>query len=130
MILTRPTLIQLYFSAEGRLGRVGFWLLATTLVAALASFEQVAFGPARAVVAAPLKFALFVSGACVLAKRLHDRGRAGWWSAAVLFAFLIAWPGPRGWPGAIACLTVLAAAVELGLVRGERHFNRFGPPPS
>ena len=33
--------------------------------------------------------ALIFCGACVLSKRLHDRGRSGWWAALILFAVAI-----------------------------------------
>ena len=124
-----PSILQLFLSAEGRIARAPFWLAIGLLVGALAACDPLAHGPARGWLVAPIRFALFVSGACLLAKRLHDRDRAGWWSAVPLWAFCIVWPRPSGlmdWP---AVAVLIAATVELGLRPGVRRFNRFGPPP-
>jgi uncharacterized membrane protein YhaH (DUF805 family) len=73
--------------------------------------------------------ALLASGACVLSKRLHDRGRSGWWAALVLLALALVWPQARG-AGAVLALPVLVwALVELAILPGEQGANRFGPPP-
>ena len=73
---------------------------------------------------------MLFSAACVLSKRLHDRGRAGWWAAFPLWAFAVAWPAPHGVFGAIASLILVAAVVDLGVLPGQPAFNRFGPPPT
>jgi uncharacterized membrane protein YhaH (DUF805 family) len=66
--------------------------------------------------------------ACILSKRLHDRGRAGWWAFVPVWALVVVWPQPStplGWVGAV----VLAATlVELGLMPSRPEVNRFGPP--
>ena len=64
----------------------------------------------------------------MLAKRLHDRGRSGWWAAAILIAFNFTWPYPDSLIGAAGLLVVLWAAVELGWMKGEEGANRHGPP--
>lgn len=128
-MLRASDIIQLFLSAEGRIARSTFWLAVGLLVAVLAGWDAGVHGAARAWLGGPVKLLLFVSGACVLAKRLHDRDRAGWWSAAPLFAFCLVWPRPSGVLDWVALLVLSAAAVELGLRPGVRRFNRFGPPP-
>ena len=68
-------------------------------------------------------------GACVLSKRLHDRGRSGWWAALVLFALVAVWPTPHGFGAFIFSLILVWAAVELGVMQSEAGANRFGPSP-
>jgi uncharacterized membrane protein YhaH (DUF805 family) len=65
----------------------------------------------------------------VLSKRLHDRGRSGWWAAMVLVAFAAIWPAPHGFLGFLACVVLVWTAVELGVMGGEQGSNRFGPNP-
>jgi uncharacterized membrane protein YhaH (DUF805 family) len=67
--------------------------------------------------------------ASVLAKRLHDRGRSGWWSAIILLAVLLAF-GQPSLVVAIPCSLVLAwSLIDLGLMPGEPGSNRYGPNP-
>lgn len=127
--MPRASALQLFFSPEGRVGRATFCLSTGLLVGLLAIFEHEVNGLARALLAGPVKLALFVSGVCVLSKRLHDRGRSGWWGAAPLFAFLAVWPWPQGWRGLLGVVVLAVSVFELGLGPGERRFNRFGPPP-
>jgi uncharacterized membrane protein YhaH (DUF805 family) len=74
--------------------------------------------------------ALLFPTACILSKRLHDRGRAGWWAFLVVWALIEVWPRPRtafSW----LFLPILAMAfVELGLMPGRAGANRFGPNPA
>jgi uncharacterized membrane protein YhaH (DUF805 family) len=73
--------------------------------------------------------ALLYGGACVLSKRLHDRGRSGWWAALVLFALVAVWPAPHGVGALVFTLILIWAAIELGVMHGEDGANRFGPSP-
>lgn len=127
--MSRPNLVRLFFSAEGRIGRATLWAAGGLSLGLLAAFEYGWPGPMRGWAAGPVKLTLFVAGACLLAKRLHDRGRAGWWSAFPLLALIFAWPRPAGWGGWLATAVLLIAAVDLLLGPGEPRFNRFGPPP-
>ena len=74
--------------------------------------------------------AVLFCGACILSKRLHDRGRAGWWAGLVLFAVAIIWPYPRGAFGLLFTPVLVWAAVELGFVRGQQGFNGYGADPT
>jgi uncharacterized membrane protein YhaH (DUF805 family) len=73
--------------------------------------------------------ALMFFGACVLSKRLHDRGHSGWWAALILFALAAVWSGPKDFFDFIFTLVLVWAVVELGVMAGELGTNRFGPNP-
>ena len=113
---------QLFFSSSGRLARTPFLVAATISTAA----AGVALHWLTGWVVYPV---LIFCSACVLSKRLHDRGRSGWWAAVILIAFSAAWPSPRGFLGGVGCLVIIWAVVELGLLSGEQGANRFGPNP-
>jgi uncharacterized membrane protein YhaH (DUF805 family) len=68
-------------------------------------------------------FALLFAGCCLVTRRLHDFGRAGWWTALYLALFIWSWPHPRSWPAAVLALLSL----ELVLRPGQVRANRFGP---
>jgi uncharacterized membrane protein YhaH (DUF805 family) len=72
---------------------------------------------------------LIASGACVLSKRLHDRGRSGWWAALVLLAMILIWRAPNGARILLALPVIIWSVVELGILSGEQGANRFGPSP-
>jgi len=72
---------------------------------------------------------LLYMGACVLSKRLHDRGRSGWWAALILFALIAVWPTPHGIGALIFTLILGWAVIELGVMQSEAGANRFGPSP-
>ena len=69
---------------------------------------------------------MFFMGACVLSKRLHDRGRSGWWAAIILLAIVMVWPSPQGFFDFLAGLVLLWAIVDLCIMPGERGDNRYG----
>jgi uncharacterized membrane protein YhaH (DUF805 family) len=65
----------------------------------------------------------------VLSKRLHDRGRSGWWSALILSAVAAVWPHPSSFFDFFFVLVLIWAAVDLGVMTGEAGANRYGPNP-
>ena len=72
--------------------------------------------------------ALLFTGACVLSKRLHDRGRSGWWAAVILLAAVAVHDTIEFWDFPFV-LVLVWAIVELGVLAGEQGANRFGPNP-
>ena len=124
---TRIDWPELFFSSSGRVGRLPFLLAAVSLIVMLALYQS-ALGDNvfTGVFAYPL---LFFSGACVLSKRLHDRGKSGWWAALVLAALVAVWPQPVGFLDFLFGVSLIWAAVELGLLGGEEGANRYGPNP-
>ena len=120
---------QLFFSSSGRVGRGPFLVAVAVLLAVLVLYDNVVFGFARMMTAWVVLSVLLFSALCVVSKRMHDRGRSGWWSALVLLAFWIVWPGPHGFFDFLWALVLVWAAVELGVIGGEQGANRYGPPP-
>jgi len=121
---------QLFFSSTGRLGRTPFLIATAGLLAVFAVYEGAVEGIVHWLTAWAVHGALLFAAACVLSKRLHDRGRAGWWAALVLLAFIVVWPEPDGFIDFLFALPLIWAAIELGVMGGEQGANRFGPPPA
>ena len=120
---------ELFWSAAGRASRGPFWVALVALFLASALYEAVG-GPLRLFTFWLVYPALLYSGACVLSKRLHDRGRSGWWAALLLLALIMVWPYPHGVPAVLALPVLVWGFVELGLLGGEQGANRFGPNPT
>lgn len=117
------------FSASGRLGRTPFLIGCAVLIAGAAIYEVWVPAPLHWLTGWFIYPGLLYMGACVLSKRLHDRGRSGWWTALILFALIAVWPTPHG-AGAIIFTLILGwAVIELGVMQSEAGANRFGPSP-
>jgi uncharacterized membrane protein YhaH (DUF805 family) len=120
---------ELFLTAQGRLARTPFLIGAAVLIAIAAIYEAWV-GPTLHWLTGWFVYpALIYAGACALSKRLHDRGRSGWWAALVLFALVAVWPHPHGFGSFLFSLILIWAAVELGVMHGEDGANRFGPSP-
>ena len=119
----------LFLSPKGRIDRRPFIVGVIVLIAVLALFQWLAVGEWWHVPVGWVFYPAWVYVAvCVLAKRLHDRGRSGWWAAAILIGFNFTWPYPDSLIGAVGLVVVVWAAVELGWMKGEEGANRHGPP--
>ena len=119
----------LFLSASGRAARGPTWIAAGLLFTISLIYEAVADPNLKLLTFWFVYPALLASAVCVLSKRLHDRGRSGWWAGIVLFALALEWPNPRG-GAAVAALPVMVwAIVELGVLSGEQGANRFGLSP-
>ena len=120
---------ELFFSGAGRASR-GPSLIAAALLLAIAVLYEAIVGATLHWLTGWIVYpALFFSGACVLSKRLHDRGRSGWWAALILFAVVAVWPRPDSFFDFIFALVLIWASVELGAMPGETGSNRYGPNP-
>lgn len=120
---------ELFWSASGRLARTPFLIGSAVLIAIAAIYEAWVGATLHWLTGWFVYPALLYSGACVLSKRLHDRGRSGWWAALILFALVAVWPTPHGFGALIFTLILLWAAIELGMMQSEAGANRFGPSP-
>ena len=128
---TRPYRINwsdVYFSASGRIGQVGFIIGVVSLWVGLALFQAIVQGDLRFLgwVFYP---GLIGSASCVLSKRLHDRGRSGWWATPIIIAFIMVWPIPKQFLDFLGVLMLLWTIIDLGFMPGERGENRYGPNP-
>jgi uncharacterized membrane protein YhaH (DUF805 family) len=120
---------ELFFSAEGRAPRASSWLGAGVLVAVAAIYEALV-GPTLHWLTGWFVYpALVYCGTCVLAKRLHDRGRSGWWAALIIAAVVAVWPHPSGFLDFVFFLVLAWAGIELGVMPGEWGSNRHGANP-
>jgi uncharacterized membrane protein YhaH (DUF805 family) len=123
---------ELFFSADGRVARLPFLVAGSILILLLTVYEQ--FASAMGVlhlVTGVVVYPLFIfTGVCALSKRLHDRGRSGWWSLVIVIAFGLAWPFLfHSFLQLLGSVFLLWAFVELALMPGEQGSNRFGPNP-
>lgn len=119
----------LFFTADGRLARTPFLMGAAVLFALGALYEAVAGVTLHWLTGWFVYPALIYGGACVLSKRLHDRGKSGWWAAVILFALVAVWQPPLNPADVLLTILLLWAAVELGVMPGEQGTNRYGPNP-
>lgn len=120
----------LFASPEGRCARGRFWFAVAGLFILGAVYEAVV-GPTVKLITFWFVYpALLASAACVTAKRLHDRGRSGWWAALVLLGVALLWRAPSAARLLLATPIMIWSVVELGLMPGEQGANRFGPSPS
>lgn len=120
---------ELFFSAEGRAARLPSLTAGAVLVALAALYEALVGSTLHWITGWGVYPALFYMGACVLSKRLHDRGRSGWWAALVLMAIVAVWPHPAGFLDFLFFLVLVWAFVELAAMPGEQGANRYGRNP-
>ena len=120
---------DLFWSASGRLARTPFLIGCAVLIAIAAIYEAWVGATLHWLTGWIIYPALLFSGACVLSKRLHDRGRSGWWAALILFALIAVWPTPHGIGALVFTLILGWAVIELGVMQSEAGANRFGPSP-
>lgn len=117
---------ELFFSASGRIRQLPFMIASGVLLLFLAVYDSAVKGPLQLLTGWVVYPCLFFMGACVLSKRLHDRGRSGWWSALILLAIVMVWPAPQGFFDFIAVMVLIWAAIDLCVMPGERGDNRYG----
>lgn len=120
---------ELFLSSNGRLARTPFLIAAAVLLGVAVLYEAIAGYTLHWLTGWVVYPALLFSGACVLSKRLHDRGRSGWWALLILVAFIAVWPQPEHFLDFMFCLVIAWAVVELGVMGGEQGANRYGSNP-
>jgi uncharacterized membrane protein YhaH (DUF805 family) len=107
----RLTLVQVYTSSNGRIGRQSFWLAGLlALVVELVAIGLLSIPKVPLLTLPVLLIAVFIN-VIVLIKRWHDRGRSGW----MALVYLIPLAGP------------IWTFVECGCLEGTRGPNQFGP---
>ena len=113
-------------SSAGRIGRLAFLAAGAGLLAVAWAWHRLAAPTAHRWLDWGVYGLVLFSAACLFSKRLHDRGRAGWWAFVPVIAIWIAWPQPHDAFGWAAAAIALAAVLDLGMGRGQRGLNRFG----
>src|SRR5258706_13765196 len=94
----------LFFSAQGRAPRLPSLIAAAILIGFAAFYEALVGTTLHWITGWFVYPALFYAGTCVLSKRLHDRGRSGWWAARILVSIVAVWPHPVGFLDFLCCL--------------------------
>jgi uncharacterized membrane protein YhaH (DUF805 family) len=120
---------ELFLSANGRLSRTPFLIAAAVLIGVATFYEALANYTLHWLTGWFVYPILLFSGACLLSKRLHDRGRSGWWSLLILVAVVAVWPQPEHFLDFLFSLVLVWAIVELGVMGGEQGANRYGANP-
>ncbi|MDR7114887.1 DUF805 domain-containing protein [Caulobacter sp. BE254] len=119
---------DLFLSASGRTARGPFLMASAALLAFAVLYES--FGITLHLLTGWLVYPpLLFFATCVLSKRLHDRGRSGWWAALVLLSLVAVWPTPRHFLDFLFSGVVVWAIVELGVMPSEQGANRYGLNP-
>jgi uncharacterized membrane protein YhaH (DUF805 family) len=129
--------LRLYFRADGRITRLQFWLgvLGVAIALVLTILVIVWAAPPLAIIVFVL-WPITILVLCI--KRLHDRGRSGWW--VVVFVILPQILGsisdrltdgsPIWWVLAgTACVLGVWGLIEIGFLRGTDGDNDYGPDP-
>ncbi len=118
--------VELYVSGVGRIGRLVFVPALALVILAFELYERAGslVHWTTGWVVYPI---MMCAAASVLSKRLHDFGRAGWWSALPILAYPWIRPWPEGIFGGTCLGVVLWFGVGLALWPGQNGFNRFGP---
>ena len=118
---------ELCLASSGRLGRTRFVIAATAMLVIISVYEALVHTTLRWLTGWFVYPAVIYIGACLLSKRLHDRGRTGWWAAPIIVAMFAGWPAPENVPDVLFSILLLWAFVELGVMGSEMGTNRFGP---
>lgn len=121
---------ELFLSANGRAPRLPSLVAGGALLGVTAIYETFVEDLLPRLLTGWFVYpALIYCGACVLSKRLHDRGRSGWWAAVILLSIAACWPHPIGFFDFLFFLVLLWALVELAVMPGEPGANRYGANP-
>lgn len=121
---------ELLFSSAGRLARAPFIVTAALLVVAGLLYEALVTPPARWAIGILVYPFLTFCGLSITAKRLHDRGRSGWWAGVVVLGVAAVRTQRPSLLTYLFVVVLIWAAAELCAMPGERGANRFGPNPA
>ncbi len=121
---------DLFLSASGRAPRLPSVIAFALIVGVAAIYEALVDDTLPRLLTGWFVYPILIyCSACVLSKRLHDRGRSGWWALLVLVSLRGVWPHPKGFFDFVFILALVWALVELAVLPGEQGANRFGPNP-
>ncbi|EJL30363.1 putative membrane protein [Caulobacter sp. AP07] len=120
---------DLFLSASGRIARGPFLIASAALLGFAVLYEAIAGMTIHLLTGWLIYPPLLFFATCVLSKRLHDRGRSGWWAALILISLVAVWPTPKHFLDFLFAAVVVWAIIELGAMPSEQGANRYGPNP-
>jgi uncharacterized membrane protein YhaH (DUF805 family) len=134
------------FTFKGRAGRAEYWLIHLMILAAwlfmlLTMYVVMVSGPNAVLFVAPLMLALMIVTfwicLALTIRRLHDRGRSGWWALAyyVIPQLFYHAAGVIGGNAGVALLSIYVLAafailIDLGFLKGTAGPNLYGSDPT
>ncbi|MGD9923824.1 MAG: DUF805 domain-containing protein [Pseudorhodoplanes sp.] len=130
--------LTFFLGFSGRIGRAQWWYGMLGIAFTIAVMFAIVIWSDHPLLAVPLVLFVFVSVYALAVKRLHDRGRSGFWS--LVFIFLpgvidrisdrLTDHGALWWVLAVLSLALgLWGLLELGVLRGTDGNNDYGPDP-
>lgn len=132
-----------WFSFSGRAARRQYWRTLLLLIGVSFALSALGVIPGGQIIAMPFSLAANIAQWALVARRLHDLGRSGWWQvpamalgmAAVLQVVSMGQSGIEARPDIAAAMLgamflSMAFVVVIGVVRGDPGPNRWGPPPA
>jgi uncharacterized membrane protein YhaH (DUF805 family) len=117
-----------FLSASGRIAR-GPFLIASAVLLGFAILYELPGMTVHLLTGWLVYPPLLFFSTCVLSKRLHDRGKSGWWAALILLSVVAVWPSPRHVLDFLFAAVVVWTIIELGVMPGEQGANRYGGNP-
>ena len=120
---------DLVLSASGRTARGPFLIGSAVLLGFAVLYEAIAGITIHLLTGWLVYPPLLFFATCVLSKRLHDRGRSGWWAALILLSLVAIWPTPKHFLDFLFAAVVVWTIIELGAMPSEQGANRHGPNP-
>lgn len=129
------TLQQWLFSINGRIGRRDFWIwIGIWVIAMVVLFSLAGGGMLSLQTAAFMLVCLLWPTAAVTVKRLHDRGKSGFWALMMIVAWMLLagnWVMLTGiWEWAVGrfipTLIMVMMFIDLGAFVGTQGENKFG----
>lgn len=121
---------EVFFSASGRLARTPFWMAMAVVLAPAILYAAIDSVTLHWVTGWFVYPALIYVAACVMSKRLHDRGRSGWFAAPIIAAVIAVFSAPLSFFDFVWGVVLIWAVVELAVLPGEQGANRFGTNPA
>ena len=134
-------------SLKGRISRLGYWRANLALIALTAGVLIIGYsaiitaGPIGAILLAPMLL-IPLAQLCVVVRRLHDRGKSGFWLLLFWLFPLLAGGAVREASSAndlntalllfyiLGLIIGLWGSIEIGFRRGVKGPNRFGGDPN
>jgi uncharacterized membrane protein YhaH (DUF805 family) len=128
---------DLFFNLRGRINRAKWWLFVVAAIGVLSLVVLALREAPQGSIGLILILYLLVLAASVPihVKRLHDRGRSGWWLLGFYGLIALTFParhslGLDPMLSQSVALAVLAwMVIDLGCLRGTSGPNRYGPDP-